>query len=108
MVLADDDRVGDRQPLAGTPPYALGGEKWIEDPELGRFRNTCARISDSDLSPVTAPVRTYGDPSLLPRPVPYHIGYSMRGIHDQIKNHLVELAGHKFAQRKIRADVGGH
>ena len=99
VVFVDHHRVCNGQALPGSLADFFGSEKGIEDSGLHVFRNSRARILDSDLDALLAIPRLHFDFSFSAAAFCDDVANGVRGIDDQVENDLVEFAGQAGDQR---------
>ena len=102
-----DDRAADEQPEAGPFAAGFGGEKGFEQPLLHRCRNAGAVVRDLDDD--AARVFVQPDPHAILRQRRRRAGKCLRGVDQQVDQHLGQLTCITQDQRRgfgLEGDVG--
>src|SRR5450631_3234155 len=90
-MLVDDHAVCNCEPLPCAPADFLGREEWVEDLGSRRFGDAGAGIADRDFDLVAVEPRTHRE-FAESAGVFDDIRYRVRRIHQQVEDHLIDLA----------------
>jgi hypothetical protein len=106
LVLFNDDGMRDGKSLPGALADLFGGEKGLENPAADGLWDAGAVVLDANFNPFTFTSRTDCDPSFSGRVPVENLANSMRRIHDQVEENLIQFARQTIHTGNIAVKIG--